>query len=219
MMAISSSYSEAEDRLTREVPLYESLTGATANSGIERETLAVQSLSMTDSPQTALAVEVITKGQERILLWRPKGGEWTGLYTSLRLPENIREDLAMLREEECEDTVYKIADSIAKWMADASGAEQRVLATSFGGLTVRGVRILLSAIADAEVQLRSEHLLHTIAGFLGSEDKRLAQTAGVCLLQCGGGLGGTLLRARLNDPASLPHIQLILGAIHLLSSQ
>jgi hypothetical protein len=218
MRAISSPYSEAEGKLNREESFYKSLTGATASSGIEREPSNLPSLSMTDFPEAAPVV--IISPERTFWLWRQaERSEWTGLYTVPRLPDKLREQLQILHREEREDGLYKIADAIADWMIDASGAEQSVFATYIGGLTARSARILFSAIADAEVQVASERLLHTIAGFLGSEDKRLAQTAAVCLLQCGGGLGGTLLRARLNSPASLPHIQLILGAVNLLSSK
>lgn len=218
MRAISSPYSEAEDKVNREKSFYKSLPGATVSSGIDREPSNLPSSSMTDFPE-ATPVVIISPERTFWLWMQAERSEWTGLYTVPRLPDKLREQLETLNQEQREDTLYKIADEIAGWVTDASGAEQSVFSTYVSELRPRLARILISAIADAEVALASERLLHTIAGYLGSEDKRLAQTAAVCLLQCGGGLGGTLLRARLNNSASLPHIHLILGAINLLASK
>lgn len=135
------------------------------------------------------------------------------------LPQKVREQMLDLRQEKSEDTLYEIADAVAEWVVDASGAEQTAFAVDLRELPSRGARILLSALADAEVRLTSETLLYTIASFLGSEDKRLAQAAAVCLLECGGALGGALLRDRLKDPATLPHVQLIRGVMDLLAPQ
>ena len=147
-----------------------------------------------------------------------EGLEYSGLYTVRQLPEGVREQLRNLCQQESEEALYNIADTITDWITEASGTEQATLAAEFRELRSRDVRVLLSALADSEVQLQSERLLHTIAGFLGSDDKRLAQTAAICLLQCGGVLGSTLLQFRLANPASLPHVELILGAINLLAS-
>ena len=153
-----------------------------------------------------------------VWLWRPsKGSEWKGLYT--RLPEKLREQLDTLNQEQHEDTLYDIADEIVRWLRDASRAEQSFFSSYVSRLTPTAAHILVSAIADSEVQLTSERLLYTIAGFLGSDDKRLVQSAAICLLQCGSVVGGTLLRERLNRPASLLHVQLVLGAINLLTSK
>jgi hypothetical protein len=165
----------------------------------------------TDEQETEVNLEKF------VWLWRQsKGSEWTGLYT--RLPEKLRDQLETLNQKEREDTLYDVADEIARWLRDASRAEQSVFSSYVSRLTPTAARILISAIADSEVQLSSERLLYTIGGFLGSEDKRLAQSAAICLLQCGSAVGGTILRDRLNRPASLPHVQLILGAINLLTS-
>ena len=143
--------------------------------------------------------------------------DWS-LYRDTRLPENIREELSKLNEVLPEKTIYEVADQIAGWMEDASTAEENNFAIHLNNLSTKGSHILLSALADAEVQIGSEQLLHTIAGFLRSDDKRLAQSSAVCLLRCGGTLGEKLLRVQLWNPDSLPHVQLILGTINLLAS-
>jgi hypothetical protein len=243
--AIPSSYSE-EGELRQDASFYKVFTGSTASTGIDREAFNLPSLSMTDFPEaapvmifSATAARTLsgegnlygshffwnTDEQETeinlekfVWLWREsKGLEWTGLYT--RLPEKLREQLEALNQEKREDRLYDIADEIARWLRDASRAEQSVFSNYVTRLIPTAVRILISAIADSEVQLSSGRLLYTIAGFLGSEDKRVAQSAAICLLQCGSGVGGALLRDRVNRPASLPHVQLILGTINLLTSK
>ena len=221
MRATSVSYSETE--VHPDLQFLKSPTTTTANSGIQRESLDGASLSMTELGVGNILIYYLADSLEQDhlnldKLWWRRGPEWTGLYAVLRLPENIREKLGNLNGVLTEDTLYETADQIASWIEDASIAEQNTFATHINELSVKGARILLSAFADAEVQLASEQLLHTITGFLHSDDKRLSQTAAVCLLRCGGKPGKTLLSAQLWNPASLPHMQLILGAIKLFAS-
>lgn len=220
--------SETNDEMRLEESVLRGLTGTTVNSGIEPDTPHRSSPSMTQDvgSQIISFCYPIEEGEstERIpdktlLLWPGlEGWEYRGLYTVRQVPEGVREQLRSLLQHESEGELYEIADSIANWVTEASGAEQAALAAELSELRSKDVRVLLSALADSEVQLRSERLLHTIAGFLDSDDKRLAQAAALCLLQCGGGLGGTLIRFRLDNPASLPHVELILGAINLLAA-
>lgn len=136
------------------------------------------------------------------------------------LPQGIRNQLTELSPASAsEDDLYEIADAVADWVANASDAEQAVFAIYLQELSPRGARVLLSALADSEVHIRSEQLLWTIASFLDSEDKRLAQAAAVCLLDCGDALGSRILRERITRAESIPHAQLIQGIIDLLASK
>jgi len=230
MKAVPSTYfdSETNEQTRLEADILRSFPGATVSSGIEREISELPSPSMTQySEAVVISIydQVDKEGStERIpyktvlLLPDLEGLEYSGLYTVRQLPEGVREQLRILCQQESEEALYNIADTITDWITEASGTEQATLASEFHKLRSRDVRVLLSALADSEVQIQSERLLHTIAGFLGSDDKRLAQTAAICLLQCGGVLGSTLLQFRLANPASLPHVELILGAINLLAS-
>lgn len=219
-----------------------SSAGATAGTGITGELPDLPSLSMTH-PGPPLVYYLPQEGElehssemKSRFFWLGLGqyletsSEWGGVYALPRkrsvlfpqeaeLPQKVREHMRDLRQVENEGTLYEIADTIAEWVADTSEDEQAAFAADLRELPTRGARILLSALADAEVRLTSETLLYTIASFLGSEDKRLAQSVAVCLLQCGGALGRALLRDRLKDPASLPHVQLIQGVMGLLVPQ
>ena len=231
MKAVPSTYfdSETNEQTRLEADILRSFPGATVSSGIEREISELPSPSMTQysEPVVVSIYDQVDKegSTERIpyktvlLLPDLEGLEYSGLYTVRQLPEGVREQLRNLCQQESEAEQYEIADTITEWMTDASGTEQATLAPELHELRHQDIRVLLSALADSEVRLRSERLLHTIAGLLGSDDKRLAQASALCLLQCGGVLGGTLLRFRLANPASLPHINLILGAINLLTSR
>lgn len=231
MKAVPNTYfdSETNEQTRLEADILRSFPGATVSSGIEREISELPSPSMTQySEPVVISIydQVDKEGStERIpyktvlLLPDLEGLEYSGLYTVRQLPEGVREQLRNLCQQESEAEQYEIADTITEWMTDASGTEQATLAPELHELRHQDIRVLLSALADSEVRLRSERLLHTIAGLLGSDDKRLAQASALCLLQCGGVLGGTLLRFRLANPASLPHINLILGAINLLTSR
>lgn len=202
-----------------------SFTGATANSGIQTESQELPSISMTDLRETSpIAIltpsekEIAPLGREGLLFRWLKGSEWI-LYTSYQLPESVERQLNSLQGERSEEALYTIADEIAVWFADTTVPEQNLLAKSLDALSVKASRILLASLADAGIELESELLLHTIAGFLGSEDKRLAQASAICLIQCGGNLGETLLRTRLSNPESLPHDKLILGVINFMTSK
>lgn len=229
MKAVSSTYFETDEQTPSEADVSRSFAGATVGSEIERDTPDFPSLSMT-LPSGAIALSIFDLvGEEGskelkyyktvLLLPHIAGLEYSGLYTIRQLPERVREQLRILCQQESEEQQYEIADTITEWMAEASGTEQSTLAPELRELRPKDIRVLLSALADSEVRLRSERLLHAIAGLLDSDDKRLAQASALCLLQCGGVLGGTLLRFRLANPTSLPHIDLVLGAINLLTSR
>jgi hypothetical protein len=236
--AVASSYSETADRVRNQPrrPIYRSLSSATTDTGIIGETPDLPSLSMThlgpplvlvyySTPEGELGHRSeIEPGFFRLGLRQhlERSSEWDEVYAlpqEVKLPQKIREPMLDLRQAKSEATLYEIADMVTEWAADASQVEQTAFAVYLWELPVRGVRILLSALADAEVRFTSEMLLYTITSFLGSEDKRLAQTAAVCLLQCGGALGGALLQDRLKDPATIPHVQLIQGVMDLLTPQ
>jgi len=229
MKAVSSTYFETDEQTPSEVDVSRSFAGATVGSEIERDTPDFPSPSMT-LPSGTIALSIFDLvGEEgstelntyKTVLLSPHiaGLEYSGLYTIRQLPERVREQLRNLCQQESEEQQYEIADTITEWMVEASGTEQATLAPELRELRSKDIRVLLSALADSEVRLRSERLLHAIAGLLDSDDKRLAQASALCLLQCGGVLGGTLLRFRLANPASLPHIDLVLGAINLLTSR
>jgi hypothetical protein len=212
MTAGSGSYYETNDPAQLKALFYRSQAGATAESGIRRDLSDLPSLSMEEGE---------TKyGHGRIVrLWRLlRGSEWAGLY-SFPLPLEVSQRMKSLCQEENEETSYKIADAIAEWVGDASGAEQTVFTTHVRELSPTGARILFAALSDAEVRIASEWLLHAIAEFLSSDDKRLAQAAAVCLLTSSSALGRTLVQQKLKDPTSLPHAQLIRGIMNLLASE
>lgn len=136
------------------------------------------------------------------------------------LPQEIRNQLTEISQASAsEDNLYEMADAVTEWVVNTSDAEQAVLATYLQELSPRGARVLVSALADSEVHLQSEQLLWTITSFLDSEDKRLAQAAAVCLLECGGTLGRCILIERMKEAEFIPHAQLIQGIQELLVSK
>jgi hypothetical protein len=211
-----------------DAPFLTSLAGVTASSaGVEGDLADFPSLSMTDVPLPPIIIDYATSQSgdkfnlDRLVwLWRRRNpSEWSGLYTIRELPASIGEEIQKLHGDKSDTELYTIVDTIADWVAGASASEQGALSKEISKLPVNSLRILLSGLADSEVTLTSQRLLYAISGFVGSGDKRIAQSATVCLLQCGDALGGALLRTRLNNPATLPHAQLIVGAIKLLASE
>lgn len=136
------------------------------------------------------------------------------------LPQEVRKHLSDLHSsQEDENSLYEIADAIAEWIEDASEPEQTALAVPILDLPPRGACILVSAFADSEVLLASEVVLRTIASWVYSDDKRLAQAAAACLLECGGIFGQTLLQDRMKNSTAIPHAQLIQGIINFLEQR
>lgn len=134
------------------------------------------------------------------------------------LPQEVRTRLTDLRQASAsEEDLYEKADEVAEWATTASEAEQTAFAICLQELPPIGACILLSALADAEAKLTSEPLLWAIAGFLDSDDKRLAQATTACLLECGGAFGRALLQDRMKDSVHLPHVRLIQGIMDLLA--
>jgi len=229
MKAVPSTFYEINEQTQQEENTPRGFAGATIGSGIEPNVHGFPSPSMTVT-SGAVAMSIIglydkeepTELPAYKLVWLSpdlENIEYRGLYTIRQIPEDIRQQLRSLRQQETEKDSYDIADSITEWITEASGTEQAALVPELRELRPKDIRVLLSSLADSEVRFRSERLLHAIAGLLDTDDKRLAQASALCLLQCGGVLGGTLLRFRLANPASLPHIDLILGAINLLTSR
>jgi len=229
MKAVANIYSDSEinDTTAQEILGFRSFPGATVSSGSACDVFDVPSTSMTQYPE-ALVVSVFSGPDEEesmgpvptrsvFLLPGLKGLEFSELYTVRELPEVVRDQLSNFHQQDSEQELYKIADVIVEWVTDASATEQAALSAEFHELQPRNLHVLLSALTDSEVQLKSETLRHTIAGVLSSHDKRLAQTAALCLLQCGGRLGKALLQFRLANAVSVPHCDLILGAIKLVT--
>jgi hypothetical protein len=136
------------------------------------------------------------------------------------LPQGIHNRLTELSQASAsEDDLYAIAEAVTEWIANAADSEQAVLATYLQELPARSARILLSSFADGGVHFTSEQLLWTVAGFLDSEDERLAQAAAVWLLECGNALGRRILLGRMTEAESIPHAQLIQGIMELLASK
>jgi hypothetical protein len=134
------------------------------------------------------------------------------------LPQEIRAQLLELQHApENENDLYETADAVAEWVVDSSEPEQTVLVTYLSNLPPQAAGTLLSAFADAEALLTSETLLRTVAGFLFSKDKRLAQAAAACLLVCGESFGKMLLQERMQTPEDIPHVRLVQGIVDLLN--
>lgn len=153
-------------------------------------------------------------------IWKQPFDNPTSDFSFLIIPDLPQEVRAHLRElqhaAENENDLYETADAVAEWAVDSSEPEQIVLATYLSNLSPRAACTLFSAFADAEVSLKSETLLHTVADCLFSNDKRLAQASAACLLACGGAFGKMLLQERMQTPEDIPHVRLVQGIVDLL---
>ena len=133
------------------------------------------------------------------------------------LPQKVRAQLLELQHaSENGNDLYETADVVAEWVVGSSELEQTGLATYLSDLSPKAACTLLSAFADAEALLKSETLLRTVANFVFSDDKRLAQAAAACLLACGESFGKTLLEERMQAPEDIPHVRLVQGIVDLL---
>ena len=104
----------------------------------------------------------------------------------------------------------RTADTLAAWLADATEEEQTALVAHFSALSLLSIRLLFSALADAEVVLYSPELLRAVQGYLAVEDKRCALAAAGCLLACGGAYGRILVREAIHrSTLPSPHARLI----------
>ncbi|AFY60411.1 hypothetical protein Syn6312_1229 [Synechococcus sp. PCC 6312] len=129
----------------------------------------------------------------------------------------IREYLGRLfREQEEEKVLYDISILVAEWLIKASNEYHSLISTYIKNIPLISKRVLLSALSDAEFSTTNELLLSTVSLFLNSTDKRLAQTAAVFLLTCGGTMGKNCLSQALSTQ-ELPHSHLIKGISELLS--
>lgn len=105
---------------------------------------------------------------------------------------------------------------MAEWLIDAPNEYHTIFAGYLQKMPLMSSRILMATLSDAELSTSNESLLYSVSSFLKSTDKRLAQTAAIFLLICGGTLGKELLLQGLSTQ-KLPHVKLIQGISKLLS--
>jgi hypothetical protein len=137
------------------------------------------------------------------------------------LPQDIKKQLDALgaSSPQNSDKLYEIAEVITEWLRENPIDYQTTLAAYLPKLSTSGIRVLLSAFSDSEIDLESVTLLHAVAAFMLAEDKRLAQVAATCLLVCGGEMGKKLVDEKLQVPQTMPHAPLVQGIVNLFSSQ
>jgi hypothetical protein len=136
------------------------------------------------------------------------------------LPQDIKELLdALGASSQNSDKLYEIAEVITERLRENPIDYQTTLAAYLPKLSTSGIRVLLSAFSDSEIDLESVTLLHAVAAFMLAEDKRLAQVAATCLLVCGGEMGKKLVDEKLQVPQTMPHAPLVQGIVNLFSSQ
>jgi hypothetical protein len=119
--------------------------------------------------------------------------------------------------ENSENTLYKIADSAAKWFIDVPDAYHVFIVSYLHDLPLLPKRILLAALSDAEFLTKNKELIRFTGSFLSSSDKRLAQTTANFLLTCCENLGKTLLQEIL-DNETIPHSKLVKGIVELIGT-
>jgi hypothetical protein len=119
--------------------------------------------------------------------------------------------------DKSEDTLYKIADSIAEWFVDIPDEYHVLIVSYLNNLPLLPKRILLAALSDAEFLTENEELIYFAGSFLKSSDKRLAQTTANFLLTCCKESGKTLLKKTL-DNEEIPHSRFVKGIVELIGT-
>ncbi|MBE9155814.1 hypothetical protein IQ265_03050 [Nodosilinea sp. LEGE 06152] len=133
------------------------------------------------------------------------------------VPYKIRECLDKLSQvQEGESNLYETSSLMTEWLMDASHEYQTFFAGYIQAIPSTSAQILIAALSDAEFSTGNDSLLASVSLFLKSTDKRLAQTASIFLLTCGGTLGGDIL-SQILSTQELPHSQLVRGISELLS--
>jgi len=106
--------------------------------------------------------------------------------------------------------IYKIADKIVEYIEDIQLSELKGLPDDF-------IRILFGSLVDNEISIKDKATIYWISRFLFSGDKRLAQAAVVCLVDCCGKLGADLVKEAISKKPY--HIDLIIGMVKLLGEE
>jgi hypothetical protein len=120
----------------------------------------------------------------------------------------------VVRAATCAPISWPINDIAATAATVVARAATEVLLSTLNTLDNRAKRILISALADAEVEVRSEVLARHVANQLLAQDKRITQAATVYLIRCHGSLGRDLIREF--EKKNPPNIDLIAGMVKLL---
>lgn len=106
-------------------------------------------------------------------------------------------------------------ESLVEWLENTIDEHHVYFASFIKGIPLEDVRELLSTLSNAEFKTDNETLMISVCSFLYSEDKRLAQTAGIFLLTCGGDLGRDFVFQELSTKKIL-HEPLIKGLTELI---
>jgi hypothetical protein len=134
--------------------------------------------------------------------------------------KDVQDALSRLADEELnERDLYCAAEPIVEWLEETSSSKESspALFSMLSFLGGRSLRVLLGSLADSGVQLRTALLVKRIAEYLFDNDKRLAQAAAACLINCCGAPGRSLVqRAVKQNP---PHAVLIAGIASLTEAE
>jgi len=130
--------------------------------------------------------------------------------------KEVQSALGQLCDRELgERELYGAAETIVQWIEEGNSSKESSLAllSMLSSFDFRSSRVLLGALSDSEVQLQADSLVKRIAEYLFDDDKRLAQSAAACLINCCGTSGRSLVqRAAKQNP---PHSLLIAGIVKL----
>jgi|GEM_PF-5168034 len=136
----------------------------------------------------------------------------------VQLSDEVQEHFRNLHKKlDDEKSLYENAQAIVAWIEETEQEYecQTIIAALLESLPVLSSHILLATLNNAEILIVNFDLLNVVSYLLGSENKRVAQSAATYLLVCGGELGERLFQAKL-DSGTLPHSPLIQGISKLL---
>lgn len=135
---------------------------------------------------------------------------------SANIPSAVKEYFAKFcLAQGKEDRLYAIADLISSWAVSASSEHHQLVAIFLCSIPLQSSRVLIAALSDASFTTENLELIDCIASFLKSNDRRLAQTATVFLVLCGGDAGTKLLNQTIKSE-HLPCLPLVCGIKDLL---
>jgi hypothetical protein len=131
-------------------------------------------------------------------------------------PSSIKQALSQLEDGQASDySLYRAAEEIAFWVEDKDMLQEHSLALLAMTLSLpsASLRTLLSALSDVEVRIQNDTLINRIAELVCVADKRLAQTAALCLIGCCGESGREVVERIL--ALNPPNATLLAGLIQL----